>query len=459
MKGDKAKEIAELLATSNEFKKAYDGITSQVGKKKFAYDFLRFWKWVQAEAKLRFEWLKDVSKPGDLITHFDKAQDKERYWHIDLIGEWLQSQRISSVTKQTIADQLRRFYVKNRSPLPKEALKFEASALEMERATSMTAINTIELHSLIMRGNTLERAVLLCCFQGALGISEFDLFNKKGYTEEFAKRLDTEQIPLKIKLIRKKTYHAGAKPYYTFLHQDAVSYLRKWLKDRERLTGKPIRHDESIFITKNKKTGQFAPVEKWTVERIMRTLSQEVGLEKHEKFDPHKYTHVAQIRHKFHPHELRDLFKSQCTRAGVVPIASEFFMGHDIDRLNYDKSPELYEDFYRDQYNKLGKYINLISASGAPEEIKEQTSRMIVLEDRIRELEKTLEEMEKDAGFNDGYKFTQMMEPNLTEGIYEICTAKDEKELDALLAQGFELAMQLPDGKWKMKKKKSENKQ
>jgi hypothetical protein len=74
--------------------------------------------------------------------------------------------------------------------------------------------------------------------------------------------------------------------------------------------------------------------------------------------------------------------------------------------LGYEKSPELYEDFYRSEYDKPGKYINLISVSGMPEEIQGQTERICLLEDQVRELSEALGEAERET---DSTKATSLM--------------------------------------------------
>ncbi|MEE9509181.1 MAG: hypothetical protein V3V81_01675 [Candidatus Bathyarchaeia archaeon] len=62
-----------------------------------------------------------------------------------------------------------------------------------------------------------------------------------------------------------------------------------------------------------------------------------------------------------HPHELRDMFKSMCTVAGVNAVVSEFFLGHMIDRLGYDKSPKYDEVFFKNEYLKVEPKLNLWS--------------------------------------------------------------------------------------------------
>jgi len=455
-KGQVWKEIKELLESSKSLRKAAEKRRTEDAKRKFCYDFYKFWRWLQTEGVKEFEWLKEIKTPDDLIKHYDSLPaGKEKYMHVDLIEAWLRKrEKVSSRTKETLLASIRSFYTENRSPLPKFELKFRKTQLEKERIQSQCPIELSELRSLIMRGNVLERAVLLCCFQGAMGVGEFEEFNV--WNEDLAKRLKEGEVPLLINLHRPKTDEV----YYSFLEKDAVEALKLWLKERERLTGKPIEYGEPIFISLDKKrSGRgkkvFSPVRSWTIQRIMRKLSAEVGLEQPEKFDPKKYSAPSQIRHKFHPHELRDVFKSVCTIAGVKAIASEWFLGHKIDKLGYDKSPFMDKAFFRKEYKKAAGLLNLLSSAGAPEETKVQRDRIVVLEDMVRELQENLKEMERAVGFFKGGKFDEMFFPNLANGVYEVRTAKNEEELDELLGEGFEVVLQMPDGRWKLRRKKS----
>lgn len=455
-KGNVKKEIQELLKKSRSLKTVIWRKESDTSKNKFLYDFYRYWRWLQTEGVKEFEWLKDIKTPDDLIKHYDSLPaGKEKYMHVDPIEFWLKSlHRIGSNTKRSMLTSIRCFYKENRSPLPKSEVKFRKTQLEKQRIQTQCPIQLSELRSLIMRGNVLERAVLLCCFQGAMGVGEFEEFNV--WNKDLAKRLKEGEVPLLINLHRPKTDEV----YYSFLEKDAVEALKLWLKERERLTGKPIEFGEPIFISLDKKRSSkekkvFTAVKSWTIQRIVRTLSAEVGLEKPEKFDQEKYSAPSQIRHKFHPHELRDVFKSVCSIAGVNPIASEWFLGHKIDKLGYDKSPFIDKEFFRKEYKKAAGLLNLLSSAGAPEETKVQRDRIVVLEDMVRELQENLKEMERAVGFFKGGKFDEMFFPNLANGVYEVRTAKNEAELDELLGEGFEVVLQMPDGRWKLRRKKS----
>lgn len=107
-------------------------------------------------------------------------------------------------------------------------------------------------------------------------------------------------------------------------------------------------------------------------------------------------------RYHVHLHEFRDLFKSLCTLHGVNAVASEFFLGHVIDKLGYDKSPEYDIEWFRNEYLKVEPVLNILSNVGAKaierakQEVRAEFNKAleaVVLENQ--ELKKKLERLEK----------------------------------------------------------------
>jgi predicted RNase H-like nuclease (RuvC/YqgF family) len=54
--------------------------------------------------------------------------------------------------------------------------------------------------------------------------------------------------------------------------------------------------------------------------------------------------------------------RSACTVAGVARPVAEYIIGHDIDKLYYDKSPDVYPEHYRQEYAKVEPLINIFSS-------------------------------------------------------------------------------------------------
>jgi hypothetical protein len=66
------------------------------------------------------------------------------------------------------------------------------------------------------------------------------------------------------------------------------------------------------------------------------------------------------IRYDLHGHEVRDTLKSLAHSIGLKDEA-EFFLGHEIDKLKYDKSPDLFPEYWRNLYSKLSPFLNIVS--------------------------------------------------------------------------------------------------
>jgi hypothetical protein len=58
----------------------------------------------------------------------------------------------------------------------------------------------------------------------------------------------------------------------------------------------------------------------------------------------------------------------------VNPVASEFFLGHRIDKLGYDKSPEYDVDWFKREYMKVEPRLNLLSGTGNREDMKKEVA-------------------------------------------------------------------------------------
>ena len=66
-------------------------------------------------------------------------------------------------------------------------------------------------------------------------------------------------------------------------------------------------------------------------------------------------------------------------------------MGHDLDRYGYDKSPDIYEDWFREQYMKAEPWLNILSQD--PEKIPRTKH-----EDTLKRLRRELEEAKQGQG-------------------------------------------------------------
>jgi len=220
-------------------------------------------------------------------------------------------------------------------------------------------------------------------------------------TEDFSQWDEGLGCPVRIDLVRPKTDYR----YYSFLDKDAVTLLKEWLAARQTRLG-PIR----VYRPKNPKQMVTSdpiyvydygpPLAAGYVCKVFRDWGKVAGVNQTPEERVARY-HGASIRYPFHSHECRDTLVTLGRRVGVDLAVVNFFVGHSIDRLGYDKSPWDHPEHFRAQYAKLTPYLNLIS--GTETRIKEETERKF--ESKIDEQAKQISELSENlAATNRDFK-------------------------------------------------------
>lgn len=102
-------------------------------------------------------------------------------------------------------------------------------------------------------------------------------------------------------------------------------------------------------------------------------------------------------KYGYNAHEMRDIAKSllhtQAKADGFDMDCAEFFLGHTVDKLGYDK---FYNDtkYVKKQYLIAEKYLNIISSPPESELVKEQAERMKEMEQKVARLTEILDRMQ-----------------------------------------------------------------
>lgn len=84
-------------------------------------------------------------------------------------------------------------------------------------------------------------------------------------------------------------------------------------------------------------------------------------------------------RYCIHGNEFKDTFKTTCKTAEVGGAVSEFFIGHSIDPMDYDRSLWTYPEHFREQYSRAEPFLSCES-----QQFWVQAEKRGELEDRIR---------------------------------------------------------------------------
>ena len=91
-------------------------------------------------------------------------------------------------------------------------------------------------------------------------------------------------------------------------------------------------------------------------------------------------------RYGMNPHEMRDVWRTLWSKSPADHRVGEYFMGHVVDPLGYDKSFDD-EAYTRKEYEKALPYLNILSQDKA---------YGLVDEDEIERLRTRIQELEKE---------------------------------------------------------------
>jgi hypothetical protein len=145
------------------------------------------------------------------------------------------------------------------------------------------------------------------------------------------------------------------KPFYTFIGPDAIKSLKAWLNLRKRKVeqGKIPKDCKVIFST------QFGtPIAKPNIRRYWLNRLVKTGV-----IPPRTGENRGKKTGKG-LHEMRDVWRSLWSKSPASHVVGEYLMGHQIDKLGYDKSFRDVE-FYREEYSKALPYLQLVSSGAA----------------------------------------------------------------------------------------------
>jgi hypothetical protein len=206
--------------------------------------------------------------------------------------------------------------------------------------------------------------------QSLMDQKRFFQFNTHGY--ELGQHIKEKGIdtPFRIDFLRgRKT---NPQPFNSWLGHDA---LEAWKRYFEQVRGYP-KEGEMAALVWNHKQKQLHPI-------AMR-LGHLYNLR---KLGYIKGKGKLTSRYGLGMHELRDLARSLLEKAKEVnfnTLSAEYWMGHTVDRMFYNKVWTLDPEYNLAQYRIAEKYLNVLSGSAG---VSEAQTRIKELEDRLAKLE------------------------------------------------------------------------
>jgi len=310
--------------------------------KNYVYYFLRYLGWGKSKGHWR--------SAKAMLEDYEKLDRREQFTHLDILKKYVKSKGTGTSDRVNTWCAVRSFYEYHRMPLPnlprtESSRVFKPSEADKRRALELAPLRLDELRQLILAMPQPYRSALIVMFQGAMALAEFSQFNENAW-RELVDDLD-KPGPARVDLYRSKTSRTSVAKYYTFISDDAKALIKQWLQVRPK--AQDLKH---LFVTFNKKTRKWVPVTSPSIGNAITKAAKKTGLIRENGLG----------RYHIHAHEVRDLFKSLCTLSGVNQVASELFLGHTVDKLGYDKSPQYDEEWFRNEYRKVEPQLNVLSS-------------------------------------------------------------------------------------------------
>lgn len=313
-------------------------------------------------------WLKDRGEFGSLeeAVRFQKgAAGDDRYRLSDLVAEYVREHGGTYKSLEWYYAVIRSFFLFCRAELPKVRVSFEPT-----KDATVSRLDLDVFKVLLKDSGLRDQAIYLTLFQGIIDQHRFfTSFNPRGFElGEHIKKSGVE-VPFRVDFLRgrKRNYRA----YNTWVGREA---LEAWRLYFERKRGYP-------------KKGKCAALDQYgkplTKEGFYRAHTRKLR----------KLGYVdgfgdVSSRYGYNPHELRDLARSVLEKAkgeGFNTLSAEYWMGHKVDPLFYNKIWKLDPAYNLEQYRIAEKHLNIVSGM--------QTDRSH--EQEIQRLKKDWEEKEQ----------------------------------------------------------------
>lgn len=355
---------------------------SAATRRGFGYRVAKYLQWMREEKGVKLSPSELLKANLENVYGSGPTETDRKRQHTDWLQEFVSLEGPmsgqSNSYRLTVATAVRMFYARNDSPLFGD---FEVPVNNYEEKLT-TQISIEEAKKYISVLPLRSKTICICLLQCGIRISEFLQLKWKKLQAEIEKG----ESPIKIML-----RNDAGKEYFTYLGEDAITALKLYLTFRRNLVRKPTQPDEYIFIHD---TGPGKhPTDKplladYVTTQILRALTGKGLVKRNGK---------KKWRCDFHPHALRHLFKTECAHAGIHPMISEFWMGHDkgIEYI-YNHQHELHPEDFVKMYRKVEPYLSITTIQQGL--AKEERERLQLLESKLAkvdEIEKELLEMKQ----------------------------------------------------------------
>ena len=342
------------------------GRVAPASRKSYGASLRLFLRWLNR----RPSWL-GVDGAGLLMR---QAEAEDPYELLDFLQEFVTGLDRGAKSKQLVYAAVKSFFMHNRCALPDD----RGFRIRGTRPPVIPRLSLNDVVRLVMAAGLRDRSILLVKWQAMLD-NERTAYVGHRLADQVVSQIKAEANPVRLDLPGRKSGENIA-GYYTFIGKDAVDALTAYF-EKERGWPGP---GEPIWLEKSR-SGRQKPFTTSAFACMWLRLTRRIGL------IPKKRGTIG-ARYGYNAHEMRDIAKSllhtNAKKDGFDMDCAEFWLGHKIDPLGYDK---FYNDqeYVRKHYLIAEKYLNVISTPPIVQEATERTH------ERIKRLEAEFDEFRR----------------------------------------------------------------
>ncbi len=313
--------------------------------------------------------LDELIKDNLTCVYESKATDVEtKRKHTDLLLQYTNTYLVEKgngySSRHRKAAAVRQFYLRNDSPLFGDFVVADGKAGKQRGMPSADDIREV-LKAL----PTEKRTPLVLMWQtgaepsAVLALKWGDL------------RLDGDHY--KLEFVGRKRHR---RPYFKLAGRESIILLKIWREDWRGIIGREPSEGDLVFLGKKRRfSKEHSPVSPGWLNTCFKETAMRL----------HKQGLVKNgDSHAWHVYVLRHSFSTECSHAEVKPEVREFWMGH-VSAISWVyQHPELHEDDFVREYQKVEAYLSLNPGELVTEKrIKaEYDERLARLESEMKEL-------------------------------------------------------------------------
>jgi len=349
--------------------------------------------------------------PGEAVRF--QRENPSDYRFVDSAYKWVERRSLAASSMKVFVGSVRGFFLANRAPLPSDKHKFHS-----DRERVVGELNVGEFRRILLSCNRTYQAAFLVQFQSGSGVGELCYINEH-HSEFVWDEVRKGSRMIRLRMPGRKQ-NRNVRPYYTFIGSDAIDalknlfYSRGWKREKYMFVteyGEAVsRHSLGNYFRRH--AFRSGIVKRFTPncldcdgETVKQTKQKDgvrceyyvcLGCQSSRLVADYGLSHAdcGGIRYRVRTHELRDLFRTQChyaqTYAGFDGSTCEFFMGHTIDPLEYDKIMRD-SSYATSEYRKALPWLNILSCD--PRKV-DRTSVDLELEGYKREVAELRRDLE-----------------------------------------------------------------